>query len=74
MAQNRFPNSMAKFYDTRKAGSITIQGIELDTNEDGFVEAPANFAASMAPHGFMQEGTPEANEFAKRHQRAKQGK
>lgn len=67
MATKTFPNKMTRYLDTRKAGGITIQGIELDTDEDGFVEAPGGFVKEMIPHGFYPEGSPEYNEWVKAH-------
>ena len=57
--KNKFPNTMTRYFDSRGAGSITIQGIELDSDEDGFVEAPGGFAKEMIPHGFLPENGPE---------------
>ncbi len=62
---SKFPSSMAQYVDTRDAGSITIQGVELDTNEDKMVEAPANFAPEMEPHGFLLVGGTAWREWVK---------
>lgn len=65
MATSRFPNSMKRFADTYGSGGISINCVELQTGDDGCVEAPAAFAKEMAPHGFVMEGTKEFSEWEK---------
>jgi len=48
-----------RFKDTRGAGSITIEGYELTSDPDGFIEAPLRMEEQLSSHGFIREGAPE---------------
>ncbi len=50
-------HSDVRYADTRGYGAITIEGRELETGDDGCVEAPAVLEAQMADHGFVRECT-----------------
>lgn len=52
--QNRFPNSQVRFRDTYEAGSITVRGIELQTDENGYVEGPPDLEKDIEAHGFVR--------------------
>lgn len=56
MAGSRFPNRFERFVDTRKAGSITLDGVQLEVDKDGCIEAPFVYADTLASHGFLQVG------------------
>lgn len=54
MAQSKFSRVVdIAFKDTRGAGVIVVRGIELQSDEDGFVEGPAELEREIAPHGFI---------------------
>jgi hypothetical protein len=55
---SKFSASEVCYKDTRGSGSISIHGIELHADEDGFIEAPASLAAELAPHGFVKADRP----------------
>lgn len=63
MAKTNKFTSMSTYVDTRGAGGITIQGIELENDADGNVEAPAAFQAEMETHGYLMEGSKAYNEW-----------
>ena len=50
---SKFPNTQRSFHDTRGAGGISVRGFYLESDKDGLVEAPADLAEEMAPHGFV---------------------
>jgi hypothetical protein len=45
--------AFVRFQDTRKYGGITVRGIELQTDQEGFIEGPADLENEIAPHGFI---------------------
>lgn len=52
----KFPrHTEVRFKDTRGCGGITVRGIQLESDEDGFVEGPPDLAADIEPHGFVAE-------------------
>ena len=53
MATSRFPNTQRTYKDTRKCGGISVRGFYLETDADGFIEAPADLAEEIEPHGFL---------------------
>lgn len=62
--RSSFNSSQVRYADTKGAGGITVRGFELETDEDGYIEAPPDLAADIAPHGFHQEGTTEERAWA----------
>lgn len=58
MAANKFPAQYEKFKDTRGSGTITIDGIELDVDSKGFIEAPVRYEDVLASHGFLRLNGP----------------
>jgi hypothetical protein len=58
-ADNRFPSAFSRFEDTQKTGGITIEGFELKTDKDGFIECPDRMAPALLPHGFLKVGSAE---------------
>jgi hypothetical protein len=63
---NKFPSATQTYKDTQKRGVIVIQGIQLESDDDGFIEAPTTFAKDLEPHGFKAEKRPEPVAKAKR--------
>lgn len=57
---SKFSQSDVTFKDTRKAGGISVRGIQVETDEDGFIEAPADLAKEIEPHGFIRADRPTA--------------
>jgi hypothetical protein len=55
MATSKFSPKEAyvRYQDTRKSGGISIRGVELQTDADGFIEGPADLEKDIAPHGFI---------------------
>ena len=56
--QNKFPNTNRFFKDTRKTGGISVRGFYLEPDADGFIEAPADLADEIFPHGFVPMDRP----------------
>jgi hypothetical protein len=52
---SKFSQSEVPYKDTRGCGSITIHGIPLECDSDGFIDAPADMEAELAPHGFVRQ-------------------
>lgn len=61
---NRVPNTYVRYRDTYGSGVITINGFELETDRDGFIEAPATYESELAPHGFLRENSPAHQKWA----------
>jgi len=57
MNNNAFPNSNVRYRDTHDVGGISVEGINLTTDETGFIEAPPRLEGNLAPHGFLREGS-----------------
>ena len=56
--RSSFISSQIRYADTLATGGITVRGFELQTDEDGLIEAPPDLAKEIEPHGFLAEGTP----------------
>ena len=50
---SKFPNTQRFYQDSRKCGGISVRGFYLETDKDGLVEAPADLADEIFPHGFV---------------------
>lgn len=59
MAGNKFPNQNVTFFDSRRCGGVSVRGFFLETDDDGFVEAPPALADELAPHGFLRKDRPD---------------
>ena len=55
----KFPNTNVRFRDTRGAGGVSVEGYELHTDDDGFVEAPPRLQGHLSAHGFLMVGSKE---------------
>ena len=55
---HQFPNSIRTYKDTFKRGQISVRGFNLVTDEGGFIEAPADLAKDIEPHGFIPMARP----------------
>lgn len=58
MGVSSFPSGLTTFKDTKGCGRIVVRGFTLEVDEDGFIEAPADVAREIEPHGFIQQGRP----------------
>ena len=56
---SKYPGNVT-YKDTKGCGALTVRGFELHTDPDGYIEAPADVAAEIAPHGFIREDRPTA--------------
>jgi len=51
---NRFPSQYERYEDTRGAGGITVEGVELICDDKNCVEAPVRLEDTLASHGFYR--------------------
>ena len=61
----QFPNSIRTFKDTFNRGQISVRGFNLVTDKEGFIEAPADLAKDIEPHGFMPMARPVVKQVVK---------
>ena len=50
---NKFPNVHRTYKDTKNCGGISVRGFVLESDGQGFIEAPADLAVELEPHGFV---------------------
>ena len=55
MGKSKFSQSEVRYLDTKCSGAVTIRGIPLEADEEGFVEGPPDLWKDIEPHGFVRE-------------------
>ena len=53
-----FPTNSATYKDTQGKGRIVVRGYTLTADDQGFIEAPADIADEILPHGFVKAQRP----------------
>ena len=46
------------FKDTRNAGGVSVRGFYLESDAQGYIEAPRELRSELEPHGFLLQERP----------------